>query len=224
MAQIFLVRHGQASFGSENYDRLSDLGRQQARWLGEYFVARGVRFTRTMAGSMVRQQDTARELLGAMGVAAEGLRTHSGLNEYDGETLYAAHTGGADQRAHQRADFKGYWRTFRAAMEAWAEDRLAGMTETWEAFGARMQDAVNTGIDGLGRDDTVLLVSSGGAIGRYVSLVTGAPGRTAIEFNLQFRNTGFCELVSVGDTMRLISFNNLPHLELEARRHAVTFA
>ena len=98
------------------------------------------------------------------------------------------------------------------------------MTETWEAFGARMRDAVSTGIDGLGRDDTVLLVSSGGAIGRYVSLVTGAPGRTAIEFNLQFRNTGFCELVSVGESMRLISFNNLPHLELEARRHAVTFA
>jgi broad specificity phosphatase PhoE len=224
MAQIFLVRHGQASFGSENYDRLSDLGRQQARWLGEYFVARGVRFRRAVAGSLVRQQDTARELLGAMGEQDGALLTHAGLNEYDGETLYSAHTSGADQRAHQRADFKGYWRTFRAAMEAWAEDRLDGMPESWDAFGERMRAAVTVGIEGLGRDDAVLLVSSGGAIGRYISLVTGAPGRSAIEFNLQFRNTGFCELVSVGDSMRLISFNNLPHLELEARRHAVTFA
>ena len=70
----------------------------------------------------------------------------------------------------------------------------------------------------------MLVVSSGGAIGRYVGLITGAPGRTAIEFNLQFRNTGFCELVAIGDSMRLISFNNLPHLEVQGRQHAVTFA
>ena len=224
MAQIFLVRHGQASFGAENYDQLSELGRRQARWLGEYFLARGTRFRRALAGSLVRQQDTASELLDAMGEPADGIVTHPGLNEYHGEELYAAYTGGADQRAHQRTDFKGYWRTFRAAMEAWADDRLEGMPETWGEFGERMRAALAAATEGLGRDDAVLVVSSGGAIGRYVSLVTGAPGRTAIEFNLQFRNTAFCELVSIGETMRLISFNNLPHLEVQARRHAVTFA
>lgn len=224
MAQIFLVRHGQASFGAENYDRLSDLGRRQARWLGEYFIARGTRFSRAMAGTLVRQRDTALELLDAMGVPGDGLLTHPGLDEYHGEALYAAYTGGADQRAHQRSDFKGYWRTFRAAMEAWSDDRLDGMPETWGAFGERMSAALAAATEGLGRDDAVLVVSSGGAIGRYLGLVTGAPGRTAIEFNLQFRNTGFCELVVIGDSTRLVSFNNLPHLEVQERRHAITFA
>lgn len=223
MAQIFLVRHGQASFGAQNYDQLSELGRQQARWLGEYFTARGTRFRRALAGSLVRQQDTARELLDAMSAPLE-IVTHPGLNEYHGEELYAAYTGGADQRAHQRSDFKGYWRTFRAAMEAWSEDRLDGMPESWSAFGERMRSAISVATQDLGRDDAVLVVSSGGAIGRYVGLITGAPGRTAIEFNLQFRNTGFCELVAIGDSMRLISFNNLPHLEVQGRQHAVTFA
>lgn len=224
MAQIFLVRHGQASFGAENYDQLSELGRQQARWLGEYFVARGTRFDRVLAGTLVRQQDTARELLGAMSEQDRPIVTHAGLDEYPGEALYSAYTGGADPRVQQRSDYKGYWRTFRAAMEAWADDTLVGMPESWAQFGDRMQSAIAVATEGLGRDDAVLVVSSGGAIGRYVSMVTRAPGRTAIEFNLQFRNTGFCELVSVGDSMRLISFNSLPHLELRDRRHAVTFA
>ena len=44
MALIELVRHAQASFGSAHYDRLSELGRQQSRWLGAYFAARGLVF------------------------------------------------------------------------------------------------------------------------------------------------------------------------------------
>ena len=63
MAKLFVVRHGQASFGAEDYDALSDLGRQQARWLGDYFAERGIRFQRAMSGSLKRQRDTARELL-----------------------------------------------------------------------------------------------------------------------------------------------------------------
>lgn len=224
MATIFLVRHGQASFGAENYDQLSELGRQQSRWLGEYFVARGTRFSRTLAGSLVRQQDTARELLAAMGAPADDIVTHAGLNEYPGDALYAAYTGGGDHREHQRSDWKTYWRTFRAAMEVWAGGGLDGMPETWGQFGDRVLAGLATAVDGLDRDANVLVVSSGGAIGRAISAITRAPGITAIEFNLQFRNTGFCELVSVGDSYRLVSFNSLPHIELAERRHAVTFA
>jgi phosphohistidine phosphatase SixA len=51
MALVFLVRHAQASFGTHDYDRLSELGRQQSRWLGEYFAERGVRFARVVAGA-----------------------------------------------------------------------------------------------------------------------------------------------------------------------------
>ncbi|HMN82622.1 MAG TPA: histidine phosphatase family protein [Burkholderiaceae bacterium] len=224
MALIQLVRHAQASFGSEHYDRLSDLGRQQSRWLGEYFAARGLSFCRIVTGTLERQRDTALEVLTAMGVAAEGLIEHPGLDEYHGERLYAAHTGGRDPRDHQRSDYRDYWRTFRSAMTAWSEDRLAGLPETWGQFGERMADALRTAGEGCGRDDCVLVVSSGGAIGRYLAALLGSPASVAIELNLQYRNTGICELRSAGDTFRVISFNNVPHLEDPARRHAITFA
>ncbi len=224
MSIVYLVRHAQASFGADHYDRLSGLGRQQARWLGEYFAGRELRFARVMAGTLIRQQDTAREVLSALGDAAGELVTHGGLDEYHGEALYAAWSGGADPRRHQRADYRDYWRAFREAMTAWSEDRLAGVPETWSEFGARVRAALDEAARGAGRDDAVLVVSSGGAIGRLVADIAGAPARTAIELNLQFRNSGICELIAGAGSLRLLSFNAVPHLDQPGRRQAITHA
>lgn len=227
MATLFLVRHGQASFGAENYDCLSATGRQQARWLGEYFRARGLAFLRVMAGTLVRQQDTASEILAGMGLdeaASASIETHAGLNEYDGEALYRSFTQGGDHRAHQNGDYQDYWRTFRSAFQAWTEDRLDGMPESWSDFGGRMRDAMRQVTTDATRDDALLVVSSGGAIGRAVADLLGAPTATAIELNLQFRNTAFCEIIVGRATQRLLSFNSVPHLEAPERRAAITFA
>ena len=223
MALLFLVRHGQASFGTADYDRLSELGRQQSRWLGEYFAERGVSFKRVVAGTLKRQQDTAHEILAGMGVR-HAIESHPGLDEYNGEALYAAHSGGRDPLAHQRSDYRDYWRTLKAAMHAWAADELTGVPETWSQFGARTRAALSAACSGAARDDAVLVVSSGGAISRAVVEIIGSPGATAVEFNLQFRNTGVCELIVGSDATRLVTFNTLPHLDRADRRSAITFA
>lgn len=223
MSIVFLVRHGQASFGAENYDALSGLGARQSRWLGEYFAARGLRFARALSGTMVRQRETARAILDAMGGAGGTLALHEGLNEYPGEALYTAHTG-VEPRAHQLSDPRDYWRTFRQAMRAWSEDRLVDVPESWLDFGARVNAALAQAVQGTARDDAVLVVSSGGAIGRALADLAGAPAGTAIELNLQCRNTGFTELIAGGGSLRLLSFNNVPHLDHAERRAAITFA
>ncbi len=223
MSIVFLVRHAQASFGAENYDALSALGARQAAWLGEYFAERGVRFARAMSGTLIRQQATARAILDAMGAPGPSLDTHCGLDEYPGEALYTAHTGRAP-RAHQLADARDYWRTFRLAMQAWAEDRLVEVPETWSDFGARVRDALDEAVRDTRRDDSILVVSSGGAIGRVIAEIAGAPPLTAIELNLQCRNSGFSELIAGGGTLRLLSFNNVPHLDTAQRRGSITFA
>ena len=227
MALLFLVRHGQASFGSADYDRLSDLGRQQARWLGEYFAERGLTFKRVVAGTLRRQQDTASEILATMQAAASAhpaIDTHAGLDEYNGEALYRAYTGGRDVLAHQKSDYRDYWRTLKTAMHAWAAGTLTGTPETWSEFGARTRAALAHACTGAARDDAILVVSSGGAISRAVIDIINAPGATAIEFNLQFRNTGVCELIVGSDATRLLSFNTLPHLDRADRRASITFA
>ena len=226
---LLLVRHGQASFGTADYDRLSALGRQQARWLGDYFAERGLNFNRVVAGTLKRQQDTASEILAAMHGAAAGaahppIETHAGLDEYDGAALYHAHTGGRDVLEHQKSDYRDYWRTLKTAMHAWAAGTLTGTPETWAEFGARTRAALAHACAGAGRDDAILVVSSGGAISRAVIDIINAPGATAIEFNLQFRNTGVCELIAGSGATRLLSFNTLPHLDRADRRASITFA
>ena len=227
MALLFLARHGQASFGSADYDRLSERGRQQSRWLGEYFAGRNLNFTRVVAGTLRRQRETARELLDAMS-ANVAVDTHAGLDEYHGEALYAAHTGGRNPLDHQRGDYRDYWRTMKAAMHAWAAGDLAGVPETWVQFGERTRAALSMAAAGLKRDDCALVVSSGGAISRTMVDILGSPGAIGVEFNLQFRNAGFCELIVAGDganqEYRLVAFNAIPHLDTPERRSAITFA
>jgi broad specificity phosphatase PhoE len=224
MALVYLVRHGQASFGRQDYDQLSELGRQQSRWLGQWFADHGIRFRRAISGTLVRQRDTALGILESCGLDNDLLHTDPGLNEYPGESIWAAHTGGSDPVLQQRSDYKAYWRTFRDAMHAWADDRLENVPETWDAFGGRVGRSLSDAVQGASREESVLVVSSGGVIGRTIAHIVGGPPDTAIELNLQFRNTGFCELIAGGGTLRMLSFNAIPHLMRPDRRDAITFA
>jgi broad specificity phosphatase PhoE len=224
MAILYLVRHGQASFAAENYDRLSELGRRQSAWLGEYFAERGIAFSRAVCGTLERQRQTARDILDSMGstlTAAE----HPGWNEYSGEALYKAYLGDEWASARARGDVRSVYRTIKAALADWSEDRLPGpLPETWGEFGERIAAAMQSACAELPGDANVLAATSGGAIGRGVADLLHAPAKTAIELNLQFRNSGFCEIFFSPRSMRLISFNCVPHLERAGRREAITYS
>ena len=58
MGTLYLVRHGQASFGADDYDVLSPLGQRQSARLGEYFNSKGVRFDAALTGTLNRQVQT----------------------------------------------------------------------------------------------------------------------------------------------------------------------
>jgi broad specificity phosphatase PhoE len=224
MATLYLVRHGQASFAAANYDRLSPLGRQQSAWLGEYFAERGVVFSRAVCGTLERQRHTARAILETMG---SGLMAeeHPGWNEYSGEALYKAYLGDEWARARAGGDVRSVYRTIKAALEAWSEDKLQGpLPETWRGFGERIAAAIQSACTGLPNDANLLVASSGGAIGRAVADLLQAPPQAAIELNLQFRNSGFCEIFFSQRSMRLVSLNCVPHLERNDRRDAITYS
>ncbi len=58
MSVLYLIRHGQASAGSGDYDRLSSLGEDQSRALGELWAGRGLTFDRVFVGPLRRQRQT----------------------------------------------------------------------------------------------------------------------------------------------------------------------
>ena len=224
MATLHLVRHGQASFTAENYDCLSPLGRQQSAWLGEYFAERGIVFARAVCGTLERQRDTARAILAAMGSTQAALE-HPGWNEYSGEALYKAYLGDEWAAARGKGDVRSFYRIIKAALADWSEGKLQGeLPETWSEFGQRVAAAMHSACAGLPADAHVLAATSGGAIGRGIADLLQAPAQTAIELNLQFRNSGLCEVFFSPRSMRLISFNCVPHLERADRREAITYS
>ena len=63
MASLYLIRHGQASFGSANYDQLSPLGQRQADVSGRFFADIGLHFGQAVSGDLSRQQETGQRVL-----------------------------------------------------------------------------------------------------------------------------------------------------------------
>ena len=89
MGTIHLVRHGQASFGSDDYDRLSALGWQQGRRLGEYFGAHGMRFDAVLTGTLRRHHETWQAIRDGGQIEGEA-QVWPGLDEYDSAALIEA--------------------------------------------------------------------------------------------------------------------------------------
>lgn len=87
MGEIYLIRHGQASFGAQNYDQLSETGISQSRRLGEWMREQGLTFDAVYSGERVRQQDTARLALEAATGTVPELGIEPVFNELDADRL-----------------------------------------------------------------------------------------------------------------------------------------
>ncbi len=64
---LWLVRHGQASFGKSDYDNLSEAGHEQAYVLGKDFARRGITPSLLVSGSMKRHRQTLAEIAAGAG-------------------------------------------------------------------------------------------------------------------------------------------------------------
>lgn len=211
MGTLYLVRHGQASFGSDDYDRLSELGARQCERLGTWFRARGVRFDAMLTGTLRRHRQSHEALARGLGVAAQALAM-PGLNEYDSDAIVRAVHPQPLPPPRNADEVRQHFRLLRDGLVAWMEGRVQpeGMAPFAEfaAGVARVLDQVRTQHAG-----TVLVVSSGGPIATAVAQVLGTPPRSTVELNMRLRNSALTEFAFTPRRHALITFNTLPHLE-----------
>jgi broad specificity phosphatase PhoE len=221
MPHLYLVRHAQPDFAG-HYDSVTELGLLQSAWLGQHFAARGLRFARVLSGSLQRQVHTLETVLQQLPGAPRRL-VDPRFNEYDAASVLSAFEFGDEGALRSTGDRRGYFTAVRSALRAWAArvEVPAGL-ETWHTFGERVGAAADAACADLGTTDAVLVVTSGGVIGRLVAATLGADAEAAIQLNLQTRNTGVTELVRGRSAARLLSFNAIPHLEQPQRAHAIT--
>ena len=215
LTEIVLVRHGQANSSAtdeESYDRLSDLGRQQAAWLGAHLMASNPHFDRVLTGTLNRQIGTAE----AMGfdVTAQDTR----LNEMSYFDL--AHAMEAEHGVPVPEHATEFAKHLPLLMEYWTTNRLSQAEESYSDFAARVSALIDEICDAKGR---VLLVTSGGVIGMAVTYALGLALVSQSKIMLQIMNSSLHRLQHVHDALMVGSFNATPHLDAPDRAHARTY-
>ena len=222
MGILYLVRHGQASFGAADYDQLSILGARQCQALGEHLAQRGLRFEAVLRGTLRRHAQSLASLSEGFGDLPAALEW-PGLNEYDSEALIrCVHTG--PLAAPDSAEvYRAHFRLLRKALGLWMAGEIEprGMPD-YKTFVAGVMGALDHVRASHSGD--VLMISSGGPISTAVAQVLGAPASSAVELNLRMRNSSLTEFAFTPKRHMLQSFNHLPHLHAPERRDWETYA
>lgn len=223
MAEFYTVRHGQASFGAADYDKLSELGWRQARWLGEHWRAVGMAFDRILCGDLLRHRETARGICEGMELDSAQVQLVPQLNEFDFHSVLQRY-GERDPQSvpPQGASRSDYYRFLKKAMLAWAEGEISP-AESWRAFEQRIEEALGL-IGDSPRGSRTLVVSSGGAIAMMVRQVLGGHAEAVTRLNMQIKNTAVSRFFAGSDSISLHSFNHVPHLESEGRQQFITYS
>jgi broad specificity phosphatase PhoE len=220
MGAIYLIRHGQASFGSANYDQLSDLGHTQARVLGESLKIRVPQVDRVVTGTMQRHQATASSCLEAMGLSVP-MAEHVGFNEFDHEQVihraeprYVDNLVMMGEMAATGDPRRAFQSFFRTAVGRWvAGQHDDEYTESWRVFQQRCHAAMDDIIAQTGPSGTSLVFTSGGFISAICQRMLGIPDEHAFTINWTLVNAGVSKLVLGKQGAHLITINEHSHFE-----------
>ena len=223
MGQLYLVRHGQASFGADDYDQLSELGQRQSLRLGEYFRSKGLVFDAVLMGSLKRHAQTWRGISEGMQGTPEPL-VWPGLNEYDSEAVIRAIHPHPLDKPDTPDKYRHHFRLLRDGLAQWMGGTVSpqGMP-SYVDFVA----GITSALDHIKRQHAgqkVLLVSSGGPISTAVGHILGAPAETTIELNMRIRNSAVTEFAFNPKRHMLLTYNTLPHLDSAAHAGWITYA
>lgn len=222
MGQIYLVRHGQASLGADNYDQLSALGQRQSRRLGEYWRSLGVQLDAVMSGTLQRHAQTLQGIEHGLQSALHAT-LWPGLNEYDAEAVIRSVHPEPHPRPTSPDTYRAHFRLLREGLRQWMRGSAQpeGMP-SWTDF----VEGVRGALDQVQQqhDGAVLIVSSGGPIATAIAQVLQLSPEMAIELNLRMRNTSVSELDFHRRRISCVSFNALPHLADPAYADWITYA
>jgi broad specificity phosphatase PhoE len=228
MASVLLIRHGQASFGTADYDRLSDVGQEQSRWLGRWFKHTGNVPDLIVVGPLHRHAHTADLCVEAAGISAPRIAI-AGLDEFDHEEILARHR--PDLASHEALvaelatlenPHRAFQRLFSDAVARWTGGAFDHeYSRSWPAFRA----AVMNGMEALAAQQVsrIWAFTSGGPIAVIANALVGAPMADTFSLSWPLVNTSTSR-ISIGPQRRsLISYNGWPHLEGADAKAMVTY-
>lgn len=214
MTELTLIRHGQANTGATDeasYDRLSDLGHQQAKLLGEHMRRLGQDY-RVISGGMRRHIETAE----GMALTTAPLETDPRLNELDYFALsHAARDYHGVPFPESQADFA---LQMPQVLDIWRRNEMGDGIETYESFRSRIFAALSDAAS----DGPAVLVSSGGVIATLTAIALHLETNTKTKMLLTIHNTSVHKFELRNGELFLTQFGATPHLDLPERHHMKT--
>lgn len=235
MSTLYLIRHGQASFGGEDYDNLSNLGRRQARMLGDFLLRSGIRFDACWSGTLKRQRQTAaevRDCFDTSGLKMPDPEQTIALNEYDYESVLRtlipvilreepAFRSEVDVMMSDRDAFQG---VFARVMRRWASgcDDL-DPTYTWSSFCGGVAAGIRNIMENYSGGCHVAVFTSGGPISAVVGTILELGPEKAVALSWQLVNASITRLKFSRGRIGLDTFNEKGHLERPGGNGMVTY-
>ena len=211
MSVILLVRHGQASLGSADYDQLSALGEKQATILGEALASRGIVPDVVYRGALSRHRQTTEAAMAAAGWDTDVV-VDDGWNEFDHVQMLEVHGGpeGAEGQL-TRQQFNAW---FDAATERWtAGDHDDDYDEPFHVFRERVESALRRTASALGSGDVAVACTSGGPISWVAASLLGGGVDMWMRLNPVITNASVTKVVIGRTGTTLVSLNDHSHLD-----------
>lgn len=235
VGSIYLIRHGQASFGADDYDVLSPIGIRQAEALGAHLARLGTRIDRSLSGDLRRQQHTAKATLDQLhnaGLPIPAMEIDAAFNEFDADAVIRSLLPDLlpeepealqvlRNAAQHRAEFQ---RLFARLIGRWISgDYDQPDLQSWQAFVAQVQGGLGKLLEQAESKQNIAVFTSGGTITALLQLITGVPADKAFELNWQIVNTSLSCLKFRGSQVSLASFNSHVHLQLLKAPELITY-
>ncbi len=234
MATIYLIRHGQASFGKENYDQLSELGHQQAVRLGDVLSQRLPNFDAVHLGSMLRHKQTAENCLRGFEQSLESTNAvfDANWNEYDFRDIltqlrpeFATAKGTTDYIRSQADPKAAFEQAFNDAVDRWVSgDYDDDYIESWSTFSARIHEAFKATVANSAGKKNIAVFTSGGPISVVSQHLLGVAENKMMQMNWTLLNCGMTKIVTTGSRQFLSSLNEHTHFEGANNKHFITYA
>lgn len=226
MTTLLFARHGQASFGQKNYDKLSELGVKQAALLGAHYAHAQRKIDAVITGSLLRQQDSAASFMTAYAAGYDAdlaeAKVIAGLNEFNHSDVFvklnpsfSTDLGVMTAIADAPVPKVRLAELFNEAMLRWhSGEHDADYIESWPNFNQRVQQALAEVSDFSQNQqlDTVLIFTSGGVIAAIAASLLQQGSQTAYQINRSLINTGVTSVVLKHDKLRLLALNEHSHL------------
>ncbi|MFC5729239.1 MULTISPECIES: histidine phosphatase family protein [Nocardioides] len=214
MGLLLLIRHGQASFGADDYDVLSDTGWEQARLLGRWLVDTGTAPASVAHGGMRRHRETWQGLAEGAGWRDRAPVIDPDWDEFDHLAVLERHAVVTGEAIRHDADRPAFQARFETATGHWAAAGMdGGYPEPYDAFVARARRALEraAGLPGPG-----VVVTSGGVIAALAAVLVlsrDAPvGPVWTRFNTVIANSSVTRVIVGRSGARLLTFNEHAHL------------